>query len=134
DAIQQMGITVANRFAGANRLDTAAQFATYAVGSLGFSNSTVMLARGTDFADALAGAQYTGDPKPTLLTQDPTHVGKETGQYLDEFGTSITNLVAAGGPSSVSDATTQIARVIADRLRLTSLTPEIVSNDGQTHD
>jgi len=43
--------------------DTAVQFAAYEVATLGFSNHEVVITRGDAFADALAGAQYVGDPK-----------------------------------------------------------------------
>jgi putative cell wall-binding protein len=132
-AIQAMGITIASQFAGADRVETAALFATYEVANLGFSNTEIALARGTDFADALAGAQYTGDPKPTLLTQDPTHLGAATAKYLHDVGSSIAKLTALGGSASVSTGTQDNAAAVAEGLTITKFTPVNIPKDGKPH-
>ena len=149
-AITQMGITIAAQFGGANRQDTAAQFAAYATANLGFSDSVVALARGTDFADALTGAQYTapttaaatstsarssyqaaGSGAPLLLTQDPTHLGADTSAYLARQADFVDGILALGGTGSVSEGTRQNATAVADKLRVDSITPTEVTNNGE---
>jgi putative cell wall-binding protein len=104
-AIQAMGIAVLKQFAGADRTDTAQQFAAYEVANLGFSNAEITIARGDDFADALAGAQYAGDPKPTLLAQQSSGLGPYTTKYLTDNGAGNNKITGFGGSSALTDTT-----------------------------
>ena len=67
-ALDASGITT-TRLAGADRFDTAARIAAYAVNDLGFSFTRPALADGTEFPDALAAGPFAGKSlSPILLT------------------------------------------------------------------
>ena len=102
--MQAWGFAIAQRFAGHDRGDTAALFATWAVANLGFSTTTVALARGDDFADALAGALATGDPVVTLLTDGPDNLWPSTSKYLLANTGLIDSLVILGGTTAITPA------------------------------
>ena len=89
-AITAMGITVNYRLSGADRTQTAAQIATWATlgvpasgtyaaqTSLGFDKTTVHVANGSAFPDALAAAPYaaaTSGGQVILLSNSPTSAG-----------------------------------------------------------
>ena len=99
-AVQALGVTILQRFSGTDRADTAQQFATYEVANLGFSNTEVTLARGDNFADALAGAQYAGDPKPILIVQKDGTLSGPTTQYLVTNGSGIKTVTGFGAVGS----------------------------------
>jgi len=109
-AITGRGITVLQRFAGADRADTAAQLAAYEVANLGFSNTEIALARGDTFADALAGAQYAGDPKPVLLSQSAKLLGDPTTAYLVAHGQDVKAVTGFGavGDTMLTDASNAV--------------------------
>lgn len=85
------------RLAGANRYATSAAIAeTYPAGI-----STVYIASGTGYADALSGGASAGrNARPMLLT-DPTSLPPETRAALTALEPG--SVVILGGPSSVSD-------------------------------
>jgi subtilisin family serine protease len=114
-SIEAMGIRVV-RLAGANRTETAALVAKIAVQRLGFKQTTVTLARGDAFADALAGAAYAGDSSlPLLLTAGPTSLGAATRAYL-VAGTGVTTgITAFGGDGAISART--LAEAVGALLR-----------------
>jgi putative cell wall-binding protein len=112
-AINAMGIATLHRFSGVDRTDTAQQFSQYAVANLGFSNSEVVLTRGDEFPDALAGGVYAGDPKPLLLTEDPNTLGTYTANYLSQFSSQINRITVLGGESAEADATVAAAATAA---------------------
>jgi putative cell wall-binding protein len=122
------GITVI-RFAGSGRTDTAARVASFetatpaaaagstpAVNGLGFARSHANLARGDDFADALAGGPHAGrENGVVLLTENPTTLGTFTTAYLRLNSAvastgGISNLDIFGGTSAVSSGVEQDAR------------------------
>jgi putative cell wall-binding protein len=103
--VEAMGIRVV-RLAGANRSETAARVAAFAVDRLGFGQATVTLARGDAFADALAGAAYAGDSAvPLLLTAGPTTLGPATRAYLQARVGRTTEVTAFGGDGAISAGT-----------------------------
>ena len=61
-SIVAMGITT-TRLAGNDRTETATKVADHEIANLGFVNTHADLARGDDFADALAGAAHSGKAK-----------------------------------------------------------------------
>jgi len=140
-AITGMGITV-KRFAGADRTETAALVASFETATcsdptaecdnhvgLYWDTSHVNVARGDDFADALAGGPhagldpffacgpggafncFTGQGSPILLTANPSTLGAATGAYLSANRITAANpggIVQAhifGGPVAVTTAT-----------------------------
>jgi putative cell wall-binding protein len=124
-AIKALGINIAYRIAGADRTLTAQLIATWetqglpatatygAAASLGFSftGSTVYIARGDGFADALSAGAVAGSgtlpaKQAILLTGDPNTLGAGIPAYLGAAGlTHVNNLIAVGLTGAVSTAT-----------------------------
>jgi putative cell wall-binding protein len=93
------------RVAGANRSDTAAQLADFAVSKLSFSTATVNLARGDSFADALAGGPYGGrSHAATLLTASADDLGQATKGWLTAHQSTLKTGTIFGGLAAVSNA------------------------------
>ncbi|MHB8466810.1 MAG: cell wall-binding repeat-containing protein, partial [Acidimicrobiales bacterium] len=132
-AIQGMGIAIAKQFSGVDRTDTAAQFAGYAVANLGFSNHEVVVTRGDGFADALAGAQYVGDPKVLILLETSSVVGLYDAQYLADHQAEIAAITGLGGVQGLTVAAFDSAIAAASGLIVTSVTPSSMAIDGQDH-
>lgn len=87
------------RVAGDNRYDTAAQLATDAFPE---GATTVILASGEDFPDALAAAALAGDrDAPVLLTRRET-LPTETRAALDELGP--VSVIILGGTAAVDES------------------------------
>lgn len=103
-AIEAKGITV-ERIAGANRSDTAAKLAEYALVQLGFSNSQVVLASGRSFPDALAGAPNAGKSLTPVLLMGS--VPPETAGYVRNHNSTISALNVYGGTAVIADTDVQ---------------------------
>ena len=132
-ALTGMGISVAQQFAGHDRGDTAALFATWAVANLGFSKTDVALARGDSFADALAGSQVTGDPEVTLLTDGADNLWPASVGYLLKNRPSRLSIL--GGTSAISPANVLTATSAADgqgppALAVTDIAPRSIPMDN----
>ncbi|HET9733406.1 MAG TPA: cell wall-binding repeat-containing protein [Acidimicrobiales bacterium] len=107
--ITGMGITV-TRISGADRTQTATAIATFENANLGYSLGHVNLARGDDFADALAGTAHAGaETAPILLTEDPNTLGSYTTSWLQTNSASINTIDVFGGTAAISDATKNAA-------------------------
>ncbi|HET6873860.1 MAG TPA: cell wall-binding repeat-containing protein [Acidimicrobiales bacterium] len=107
------GITV-TRLAGQDRAGTAAQVATLAEAQLGWTLSHVDIARGDDFADALAGVDHAGnEAQPILLTASPTALDTYTSAYLQDHASTIASMDVFGGTGAVSDGVVTQARQAA---------------------
>lgn len=122
------------RFAGADRFETASQFATFEVlrfadlnatlvAGLGYMPpSTVWLARGDDFADALVGGPVAAtfgptSPSPILLITGPTALGSSTTAFLRAvrpfaFLNGASYLGVFGGTAVVSPAVVEAAATV----------------------
>jgi putative cell wall-binding protein len=92
------------RYAGANRIDTAVQVANDAIYD---DASTAVLARafgdGTaGFADSLGGGMLAGTDGAPLLLTETARLSDSTAAYLDATG--IRDVVVVGGTAAVSDA------------------------------
>ncbi|HET6873862.1 MAG TPA: cell wall-binding repeat-containing protein [Acidimicrobiales bacterium] len=111
--IAAKGITV-TRIAGQDRADTAGQVATLANTQLGWTLAHVNLARGDDFADALAGADHAGsESQPVLLTASPTNLDTFTSTFLRAHASTIATMDVFGGVNAVSDGVVTQARQAA---------------------
>ncbi len=89
------GGATTSRIAGANRFDTAAKIA-----GLLSNPSTVYIAVGTNFPDALAGGPpAAAEGAPIVLINGPT-LPAETKTYLTSL-TNLTRIVILGGPGAV---------------------------------
>ena len=76
--------------------------ARYATGELG-SPAAHDLARGDEFADALAGGPHAGvNGGVILLTVNPTTLGTVTAAYLAEESITVEEGHVFGGPAAVS--------------------------------
>jgi putative cell wall-binding protein len=96
-SVQGINSITTRRFAGTNRLDTARQFAEFAIDFLGYSRTLASVARGDDFPDALAGGPHAGTAPAAaiLLTESPTSAGAETLAFFrDRHGSA--NVFGAG--------------------------------------
>lgn len=100
-ALAAQGVEVV-RVAGANRYATAAAAAQAAAERWG-GGSSVLVASGVDFPDALAAAPLATARRAPLLLTDPNAVPGETAAALEELG--ATDVTVVGGPAAVSDAT-----------------------------
>ena len=107
------GIT-STRLAGASRYETATKIADFeraaspatptATSGLGWTSTTVLLARGDVFADALAGGPLAGNYGSSLLLTTPTALSTETNTWLTSNATTLTYVTALGLTGAVSNA------------------------------
>jgi peptidoglycan/xylan/chitin deacetylase (PgdA/CDA1 family) len=102
DAVEQQVETLlgidAVRLAGADRYDTAAAIAEY-----GFPTATsVFVASGEGFADALSGGAPAGMLNRPLLLTAPTQLSPATSAQISRLGNP--EVIVLGGPTAVSDA------------------------------
>ena len=101
--VRSEGITT-ERFAGADRYDTAALFAEYAYDELGFDPTHVDLALGTEFADALTGGGHAGARRAPILLTARDVLPVRTEEVLSERGDALEEGHIFGGTSAVSTA------------------------------
>ena len=93
------------RWAGATRTETAQVVADNASARLGFSPDLLLLARGDDFADALAAGAHGGvHAAPLLLAATPAALDDGTRAWIREACADISVIRALGGTAAVSDA------------------------------
>jgi putative cell wall-binding protein len=103
--IESMGISVV-RFPGVDRTDTAARLADWSIANASFSTTHANLARGNDFADALAGGPHAGSdgPAPILLTLDPSSLGATTRAWFAARASTLAGGHIFGGTAAVSQS------------------------------
>lgn len=83
---------------------------------LDFSVAHANLARGDDFADALAGAAHAGeDLSPILLTLAPNSLGTAAANCFGDNAETLSTIHVFGGPSAITDPTVNAAVVAAGR-------------------
>jgi len=104
DQLRALGITV-RRVAGADRQATSVAIADFAQDEFGWSAQHVTLARGDNFADAIAGATYAGDRKsPIMLTSSPNVLGATAHSFFASHAGAISGITVLGDSTAVSDA------------------------------
>jgi putative cell wall-binding protein len=97
--------TTTQRLQGNTRRETAVEIANFAVANLGFVETHVNLARGDEFADALAGGPHGGvDLAPILLTAGPNALGNAARDYLVANSDTLEDGHIFGGTAAVSAA------------------------------
>lgn len=102
--INAMGINV-RRVSGDTRQATARRMAQLTEGELQYAIDRVILARGDDFADGLAGGSRGGWLEaPVLFTASPTELGDEARSFISENSDTITIVDVLGGPEVIGDA------------------------------
>jgi SpoIID/LytB domain protein len=108
-AVKGLGITT-ERLAGATRYDTAAAIANASVDRLNFSNTTVDVATGETFPDALTGGSHAGRSQAPILLTAPGSVPQATCAFLTKWKATITVGRVFGGTSAVADSTVSALR------------------------
>lgn len=112
--LSEMGLDP-TRLGGQTRMDTATLVADHAQLVLGWDSDLVNLARGDEFADALAAGPYAGRAgAPILLTENPTELGARTEQWLSTECAAVGTIRAIGGEAAVATATLEAAETAAE--------------------
>lgn len=97
------GLTV-DRLGGATRTDTATLFGTYSLQQLGQQPTEILVTRGDNFPDALAGGALGGVlGVPVVLTESPSKLGKAAEDYLAGQCANLRTVRVLGGRRAVSD-------------------------------
>lgn len=113
EELRRDGFTV-ERVSGPNRTATAVAMANLAVERLGWTGSSVALARGDAFADALAMGPLAGaTSSPLLLTTSPRQVGRDANAWLARRGCALDVLLVGGGSSAMSPEAEETAKAEA---------------------
>lgn len=102
------------RVGGANRMETAAQLADWAMTRLAWGAVHANLARGDEFADALSGGPNGGEERaPLLLTGNANDLSAPTAAWLNQHQATLQSIHVFGGTQAVSAATAEAARQAA---------------------
>ncbi len=117
-ALTSAGFTIAYRIAGQDRTMTASAIARWAANGLPATptykaldaipgwltaSSTAWIARGDNFADALAAGAAAGDAGQSIvLTSSPTDLGGGIPAYFASLTGGVDTIVALGGPSALN--------------------------------
>ncbi|HUR49835.1 MAG TPA: cell wall-binding repeat-containing protein, partial [Acidimicrobiales bacterium] len=103
------------RLNGKNRAETATFVADFALGRMDFEGVNVILARGDNFPDALAGGPLGGERRAViLLTATSCQLAIETRLWLEEHYGTIARIFILGGPSAICDAVAREAEAAAE--------------------
>jgi putative cell wall-binding protein len=105
--------TVDQQFAGVDRTDTAALFAAYTQSTYGVPTSSVILAAGQNFPDALSAGPWGGDPSSIYLTETADALGPYTTEALEALQGSVSTIDVAGGTAVVDDNAAAAAEAAA---------------------
>ena len=105
------GGLVVRRFAGSSRQGTAAVLARYARDELGWPVDAVVLTRGDQLADALAGGPLAGRAQAPLLLTEAGSLGAAARTFLEESRSTAARVDVLGGPGAVPQ------RVVDEALR-----------------
>ncbi len=103
--INALGIK-SQRLDGANRQQTAAAIADFAIANLGFKATLADLARGDDYPDALAGGPEAAKAGPVVivLTGSPTELSADTRAWIRSHDSTLSEIDAFGLQAAVSDS------------------------------
>ena len=113
DEVQELTGRAPIRLFGATRYETAAAIAERAYDDFEFDATHVNLARGDNFADALAGGPHAGkDLAPILLTA-PTTLSAATGAFLAAHSPTLLDGHIFGGLNAVSSTVETAAEAAA---------------------
>ena len=113
DAVESRGLTT-QRVGGANRYDTAARVADFALDTFeDITDDRIDLATGERFADALAAGPSAGQRgNPVLLTASAS-LSSETRAWLEDHAGTLLDGRVFGGTAAIADATAAAAEVAA---------------------
>ena len=128
--IKAMNITT-QRLQGADRFQTAAVIADFALAEFDFDDSHVNLAKGSDpndsrqgFADALAGSPHAGEEQAVVLLTAPDQLSGPTRTWIEQHSQTLEDGHIFGGPTAVSSGV-ENAAVLAAR----NVPGEVVRDD-----
>ena len=93
--------TVDAQFSGVDRTDTAAQFAAYTQSTYAFGKTSVILATGADYPDALSAGAWGGDTQNIYLTETADVLGTPTTDAFTALAGTTSELNIAGGLTAV---------------------------------
>lgn len=112
--LENLGYTV-ERLAGADRTTTAVEIAEFALDELGFTDEHVSVARGNDFADALAIAPHAGEEgHPLLISATQAAFGQqEVVDFYTDRSCTVEDLHVSGGFAAVTTPLEQQVREAA---------------------
>lgn len=111
--LEALGLRV-RRVAGQSRQETAIRVFEFAEQEFGWTLRHVNLARGDDFADALAGGPHAGEERaPILLTTDVDDLSAATRDFLRSRAGTVASIDVLGDRTAVSDAVVQQAQTAA---------------------
>ncbi len=97
--LEALGLPV-SRVAGASRYDTAALLAELGYGG----GDTVVLATGTNYPDALAGAVYAARLDAPVLLVDAGELPEEVAAFLTRHAATLDTVLTLGGTGAVPDS------------------------------
>lgn len=113
--IESTGRTVV-RLGGRDRVETSLAVADWTETVLGFTTSTVVLARGDDFPDALTSGQLAGSlAVPLVLSATPEVLPAPAAQYFADNCDTIEVVQAVGGEAAITTALLEEAEVAAEQ-------------------
>jgi putative cell wall-binding protein len=115
-SLAALGIKIDKQFAGADRTDTAAQLASYAQSTYGFGTTSLILASGQSFADALSAGPWGGDPQDIYLTATTDSIGTYTTNAIKALSGTLTTINIAGGTAAVDNNAQQQAQAAAQNV------------------
>jgi len=118
---------VDSQFAGADRTDTAAQFAGYEQSVYSFGKSTAILATGQNFPDALSAGPWGGDTQSIYFTEDEDTLGAYTTTALTNLAGQVSVLNIAGGLNAVDANAAAAAQTVLQGSTNSSLAPTVVT-------
>lgn len=116
------------RVAGADRYATAAAIAELMITELASPGTSVLLANGEGFADALAAGVLSGVRLSPIVLTPPPSIPDETEAFLEGHESTVAQVIAIGGTSAVS----QTALDQAERAAETDPEGEIADDDELT--
>lgn len=114
DTLEGMDYSV-QRLAGADRTVTAVEIARFAIDELDFTEEHVSVARGNEFADALAVAPHTGEEAhPLLISATQSEFGQqEVVDFYTDRSCTVEDLHVSGGFAAVDTTLEQQIREVA---------------------
>jgi putative cell wall-binding protein len=103
--LTQLGIT-SERLAGNDRYETSTKIADWELANIsGWSNSTIDVANGDGFADALAGGPAAGRALRPILLVQATSLPTSVATWVQARAATLTSGRVFGGTGAVSEAT-----------------------------
>ncbi|HZQ83436.1 MAG TPA: cell wall-binding repeat-containing protein [Acidimicrobiales bacterium] len=127
-ALTAAGVTIDKQFAGADRTDTATQFANYVIANYGFSNAKAIITFGGNFPDALSAGPWGGDPQVIIPSEPDGSAGTFDTAFFKALNVTMATLNQAGGALPAATATAfQTAATLGGVNGTFTTGPEVVS-------